>query len=324
MTMKIDLDFTAKLLNENDNIVILTHAHPDADTLGSGYALSKALRSKGKRVHVECSDKITSACAFMTEGEETESFEENFVVAVDVADERLLGEELEKKYSGKINLCIDHHGSNKFYSEYTCLDSGAAATTEIIYALFGKLKAEIDKLSANCLYAGLATDTGCFLYSTTTSNTHRIAAELIDKGADFGSLNRVFFETKSKEYLELEKAAMNSMEFFFGGLCAVTVITLADFERCGASLEDYERIPSLSRQIEGVIAGIAMREQSGGGFKCSLRTYEPIDASSICKRLDGGGHARAAGCTVKASLDEAKKQILESVKLELAQSGINI
>ena len=114
------------------------------------------------------------------------------VIAVDVATENLLGG-LQNTYGGKIDLCIDHHGTNTDYAKYLLLNADAAANCEIILKVIKALGVDIDKKMADCLYTGITTDTGCFKYSSATSNTYRSAAELIDLGADNGYINRVMF-----------------------------------------------------------------------------------------------------------------------------------
>ena len=128
--MRIDLNKTVELLKERDNILILVHGNPDGDTLGCGFALKAALTKLGKKAAVRCSDGIPPKYRYL--GELDEDFHEDFVVAVDVADPKLLGKTLETAYGDKIQLCIDHHSSNLQYADYTMLDSTAAAACEII------------------------------------------------------------------------------------------------------------------------------------------------------------------------------------------------
>lgn len=130
-------------------------------------------------------------------------FEADYVVAVDVATENLLGG-LQSSYAGKIDLCIDHHLTNTEYAKNLLLRDYPAAC-EIIYMLINEMGVKIDKKIADCLYTGISTDTGCFRYASTTAQSYRIAAELIEHGADNGKINRAMFETKTKTYVALEK-----------------------------------------------------------------------------------------------------------------------
>ena len=316
--MLIDVARAASLLRENDDILVLCHSHPDGDTLGCGFGLMHMLQKLNKRCRLECADVIVEKYRFMSEGlEYFGDFEPKFIVAVDVADIKLLSDEFAKKYEGRIDLCIDHHGSNLHYAENLLLDASAAACAEIFCELADELGVEITPKIADCLYTGISTDTGCFKFSNTTSRTHVLAARLIDCGADKSEINRVFFETKSRSYAALERLALDSMRMYFDGRCAVIKITQEMFRKSGSNDGETDAIPSLARQIEGVLAGVTLKESEDGSFKVSLRTHTPIDASKICKRLGGGGHTRAAGCRIHAPCEEVERLVLEQIKAEL-------
>ncbi len=317
------LSDTADFLKQKDNFVILTHQNPDGDTLGSGFGLAMLLDKMGKKSTVICSDEIPKKYAYFTDlaPQNADFNAETTVVAVDVADSKLLGK-LEKEYASEVQLCIDHHISNIGYAKATYLDSDAAANCECIYDLAKALSLEIDKNLALALYTGISTDTGCFRFSNTTAKTHRIGADLIETGIDTAEINRIMFETKSRIRVELEKMALDAMEFHFEDKCAVITVTREMYEKTGCKDEDLEGITSISRSIEGVMVGVTLREREEGGFKISVRTYPPVDASEICKRVGGGGHIRAAGCQLGAeySASMAKAKILEVVKAVMEEN----
>ena len=193
--MRIDVKKCAAILKEQDNILILTHAHPDGDTLGCGFGLCRALIKTGKKARVINADDIPKKYNYLFEDMPQYDFKENYIVAVDIATENLLGA-LVDTYASKINLCIDHHGTNTEYAEYLLLEETAAAC-EIIYKVILELGADIDKKTADCLYTGISTDTGCFRYASSTSSTYRIAADLIDKGADNGYIRKEALQVPS-------------------------------------------------------------------------------------------------------------------------------
>lgn len=321
--MKIDLAEAARILLENDDYIILTHAHPDADTLGSGFALCRLLLAAGKRAKVVCGDEITAEYSFMRKGLEEPDFEPRFIIAVDVADTRLLGSVNESLYADKVQLCIDHHGSNIHYAQKLLLDSSAAATAEIIFDLMPLLGQTPDAEIAECIFAGISTDTGCFCYSNTTAKTHRVAAAMIDAGASSAKINRIFFETKKKSFIELEKLALNSLRLYLNDRCAMIVIMDEMFRKTGCTDNDCDLISAIPRQVEGVLIGTTIREQPDGSFKLSVRTHAPIDAAAICKKLGGGGHARAAGCRSSKPIDEVLDVFLAIAGAELEAAGIN-
>lgn len=313
---RIDSAKCAALLKENDNFLILAHANPDGDTLGSAFALHRILSVCGKKSAVRCADEIHGKYSYLFDDIDNGDIEFDKIIAVDVADKSLLGDSFAALYGDKVFLCIDHHMSNREYSEYLLLED-RAATAEIIYRLAGELGVETSGKIADCIYTGIATDTGCFMFSNTTPGTHRIAAEMIEKGADYALINRAMFETKTLSYLRLEQMAVSSIELKFGGKCAVMTITQDMFRESGSNESECDGIAALPRKIEGVAIGITVRERKDGSYKVSLRTVEPYDAAEICAELGGGGHNRAAGCEFYCPLSEAKAVLLDAVKAAL-------
>ncbi len=315
--MRIDLRETANILEKSDNILLLCHAHPDGDTLGSATALAHALSAKGKKIRVECSDPIPKDFGFMFEGLENTESEPALIAAIDVADIKLLGRESEGKYQGRIDLCIDHHGSNMMYADNVCLEPESASTAEMMYLLLNEIGAEITPQIASCLFTGVTTDTGCMRFSNTTARTFEIAAELAKKGADTYNIIQTFFETKTKTFAALERLALDSMRFYFSDRCAVICVTQDMYKRSGSDESEVDRLSNLPRQIEGVLVGVTMRELKDGNFKASVRTHGDIDASAICKRLGGGGHMGAAGCTLYGTKQQAINSLLKEIQAEI-------
>lgn len=314
---RINAAEAAEILKAQDHILILTHRNPDGDTLGSGFALLHGLLALGKKAKLACEDEIHPKYAYMHPAAEQPDFEPGFIVAVDIADEKLLGPTLFAQYSGKIDLCIDHHLSNTLYADTLYLRE-CAATCEMLYEVICALGVEITKPIADCLYTGLSTDTGCFRYSNVTPETHEIAAEILRCGADFDNINRIMFETKTRAYLKLEELVLKTLETYFDGRCALITITQKMFLESGSNESECDGIASLPRKIEGVLVGVTLRERKDGSYKVSLRTYAPLDASYLCGKMGGGGHARAAGCDLEgAQLADGKQKLLEIIRMEL-------
>lgn len=315
---RIDVAQAAALLAEKQRILILAHDHPDGDTLGCGYALCRILRGLGKQAEVKCGDTIPDSYAFMWDSLPSQDFEPDFTVAVDIADPKLLGPVFEQRYTETIDLCIDHHGSNKFECEYVLLQSDAAAVAEIIYDLLVELNADMTPAIADCLFTALSTDTGCFRYTNTTARSHRVAAMLMDAGANTGDIIQTFFETKSKAYALLERMALDSLQLYFDDRCAVITMTQEMFRLSQADDSETDRISALPRQIEGVKIGVTMREMKDGSFKVSLRTNNPLNAAVLAGKMGGGGHLRAAGCRLDGPYETALKTLLDIIGEELS------
>ncbi|WBY64403.1 MAG: Bifunctional oligoribonuclease and PAP phosphatase NrnA [Thermocaproicibacter melissae] len=314
------LERIAEVLRSADCVTILCHQFPDGDTLGSGTALCRGLWKLGKRAVVRCSDPIGSKFAYLFRDLPDDEFEGGLVISVDVADASLLGQPLLSRYEGKIALAVDHHRSRSPFAAETYVDSTAAATCEIIYDLLGLLNVPIDPLIANSLYTGITTDTGCFKYVNTTPHTHRVAAKLMEAGADSVEIDRAMFDTKSRARIEMERRVLDSMRFSKDGRIAVIRITKQMIAETGAVEDDLDGIASIPRCIEGVRIGITLREKDDGTYKVSLRARPPADASVICEQFGGGGHKGAAGCTIALPLDEAEQKIFDAAERYLSEN----
>lgn len=310
--MRITLKECAKIIGRYNSFLILTHASPDGDTLGSAFALKRALQKIGKPSQVICNDEIPQKYSFLWDGITNEAVDFEAVIAVDIADRKLLGEEINSKYGDRIVLAIDHHLSHRDYAENTFL-CDMASNSENIYALVNEMEIPIDSELATCIYCGMATDTGCFLFTNTTAETHKTAAVLMEKGADFAIVNRKMFETKTVSYLKLEQMALSTVELHFGGKCAIMQITQEMFRESRSNDGECDGIASLPRKIEGVLIGITIREKENGTYKVSIRTVEPYDAAELCAHFGGGGHNRAAGCEFECSLEETKSALLKLI-----------
>lgn len=311
--MLVNLNAATDFLKSHDNFLILTHGHPDGDTLGSALALKEALVLFGKKAQVACGDPVPKKFGYMGEVRNTDNGYDT-LVAVDIADTKLLGKAFEEKYGNKIELCIDHHGTNRLYAEKTLLDADAAATCEIILEIIRLLNVNVTKKIADCIYTGLSTDTGCFRYSNVTPRTMHMAADMIESGAENSRINTVMFETKTKTYAALERLALDSMKMHFDGKCAMITVTQEMFRLSGSNETEVDAIASIPRQIEGVIVGVTMREKTDGSFKVSMRSNEGANVSEICAMMNGGGHVRAAGCSVDGPKETAEKTILDNIK----------
>lgn len=319
-SQRLNVEAVCEYLREHDDYLILTHALPDGDTLGSAYALCAGLLKLGKKAKVTCADKIPAHYGYFTSKVEFPQFKEKTVISVDVADSKLLGK-LEEPTAGKIELAIDHHVSHRDFAKRLYLDAQSAAASECVYDILTELGVEPDRVMAEALYTGIATDTGCFKFSNTTPRTHIIAAKLMEYGIDFAEINRIMFDTKSKARMEIEKAALGSVELHFDETCAVMAVTRKMMKDSGCSDADMDGITAIPRSIEGVLVGVTIRQRQGKNWKISMRSYPPVDVSKICSKMNGGGHTYAAGCELNGTLKQVKTEILKHVKKALEDSG---
>ena len=318
MTEQLNVQQMAERLRAADNVLILCHKNPDGDTVGCGSALYYALKALDKNAAVLCSDVVPSRYAFTNPRLFKGEFEPQTVVAVDVAGIQLFGENNGvPQYTRHIDFCIDHHAGNSGYADFTLLDGTAAAAAELMYRVILEMGVDITPHIADCLYTGVATDTGCFRFSATTANTHLAAAKLIEAGADVEKLNERLFECRSHARIQAEKMALESLEFYYEDRCALICLTWDQIQAAGVAGAELEDLTSIPRSIEGVEVGLTLRQQKDGSYKISVRTGHDTNACNIARRLGGGGHPRAAGCEISGNLDNAKHAILEEVKKEL-------
>ncbi len=311
--MKIEFSQAVSELKNADKILILTHANPDGDTLGSGFALMRALRKLGKRVRLINNDEIPAKYAYLYEDTEDDFFEEEYIVSVDVADERLLGDSVKEKYGNRVNLAIDHHETSRLFAEKTYCEADSASACEVVYLIIKALGVNADSSIASCIYTGMTTDTGCFKYSNVTARTHLIAAEVISLGANHSKINEKMFDTKSVGSIRLEKMCYENLEFFSEGKVAVISVTNAMLSECGMDKSALDAIKPITRQIEGVSIGVTVKEEDNGDVGVSVRTDENYDASAICAHFGGGGHVRAAGCKFKTTVEKAKIKVIDYI-----------
>lgn len=315
--MTVDCAAAAALLKGWDNILVLCHASPDGDTLGSAAALVRGLRALGKRAWFACGDEINKKYGYLFEGLAPLPQAPVHIMSVDVATPTLLGS-LEKEYEGRIELAIDHHSGHTPFAGESWVEPDAAANCELIYLLLQELGVALDKAMADCLYTGITTDTGCFRYASVTPRTHRIAASLLELGADGFGINRKMFENKSRAQVEAERLVMEGITFSCGGKCAFVQVPLSVYERTGVRDGELEGIASLPRQIEGVLLGVTLKEKEDGTVKASVRSNPPANAREIGEAFGGGGHPGAAGFTLSGvTLAEAAEKVEAACREQL-------
>lgn len=312
---RMTIEQAAEWLRKRDNFLILTHIRPDGDTVGCAAALCEGLRALGKTAYaLQNPDLTADFTSYLPPCYAPDGFEPDFVVSVDVASLGLLPKNA-APYRERIDLAIDHHPSNEGFSrDGLCLYSECAATGEIIFQILSRFgDTVITPACATALYCAVATDTGCFVYDNTTAQTHEIAALLMKSGADYKTVNKRHFRTKSRARIALESAVLSSIEYRDEGRIAVVTLTQAFLRSINATEDDLDSIASLSGTIEGVDCALTVRELADGQSKISLRTGARVNATNVCRQLGGGGHAQAAGATLSCPLDEAKRRALDAI-----------
>ena len=303
----------AQFLREHDAYLILTHKRPDGDTIGCAVGLCRALRAMGKTAWLLPARGATALFRPYLEGVEApENYVPSCVVSVDTASLGLLPPNAQP-YRDRIDLAIDHHPSNEGFARFNCVEADKAACGEILYKIvseLGPLTAEI----ALPLYVAVSTDTGCFVYSNTTANTHRVAAALMETGIDYRPANKRHFRTKSLKRLKLEARMLEGMHLYEDGTVVIAAVTLELLRELELTEEDLEDIAAFLGQIEGVRHSVTIRQLKEEECKLSVRTAKDLNASAVCALLGGGGHAAAAGCTLPMGPAQAEQAVLKAIR----------
>ena len=305
---------TAQRLLALDHILILTHRRPDGDTIGCASALCLALRQKGKTAWVLPNEDAHHLFDPYLEGVLAPAgFVPQAVVAVDVAALGMLPDSA-KGYREAIDLVIDHHGSQEYYGKETCVDPACAACGELLFRIFQSMGVTLTQEIALRLYVALATDSGCFAYSNTTPDTHRIVADLMATGFDAPWVNKRHFRTKSLKRMQIESRLVQEMDLEENGTLVFAYVTLDLIQDLQATEEDLEDIASFIGQLEGVDNAVTIRQLKPTECKISLRTDgKTLNASDVCAIHGGGGHPAAAGCTIHGTPAQAKAAMLAAI-----------
>ena len=303
---------TADYFDRHDNYCILTHRRPDGDTIGSAAALCRGLRSMGKRAHILNNPETTERYQPLVEGLTVdEPGDGDLIVAVDVAEDAMLPKAF-AYLRNSVDLRIDHHGSGREFAPRSLVDPEAAACAEIIWDLLEELDVELDEKTAEAIYVGTSTDTGCFRFANTTVHSFDTAAECAAAGVNIYAWNQLLFETNSLAKLRLQGWIAENTKLFCDGKMAVCALPREVEERIGVDEDDMGNLSSFIRSIEGVCLAGLLRENENG-CKISLRAVPGWDAAAVCEKFGGGGHAGAAGGFIRMPLGEAAAALEEAM-----------
>ena len=310
--MEITLEEAARYLREAQSIVITAHQNPDGDAIGSILGLMHILRPMGKDVQVLLDDDVPRTLMMLPGTDEIRrpagTVEADLLVVLDAEQDRI--GKVPDAVKARDVLNIDHHRTNTRNAPLLYLDASRAATAEIIYELAKELGREFTQESAMCIYTGMATDSGFFRYSCTKPFTMRAAAELMEHGVQPSVISEAL-EQKPYALVQGLAKAMQSIELFADGRIGGMFL---DYELT-SSLESTEGFVDYARVIEGVDVAVLVKEKEDEGkrfCRVSMRSRD-TDVSAVAASFGGGGHIRAAGCTLKMPLAEAKETILAAL-----------
>lgn len=291
------------------SINIISHKSPDGDNMGStlGFYLSLKEKYKNKTINIIKPDDIPSKYKFI---EETKFYDDDMsecdvLLVIDCADERRLLNEDNLKFAKKI-INIDHHKSNKYFGNINYVLEEYSSSAEIVYDIIKELELPMNKEIATMLYIGIDTDTGRFMYSSTTDETMQKVSKLMSYGIDINEINIKLYRSMSKNIFDLYKLAINKINFYKD--FAYLVLENDDFLKTNTSRDDTDDILAFLQGLEDYDM-IAIIKEVKDIYKVSLRSKYKYDVGSIGEDFGGGGHKYAAGLTYKGSLDELVKRL---------------
>lgn len=321
----LTIEEICELLATPADTLVLFHRNPDADAVGSAFALKKILSDLGSRAYCVCSDEIPTRLRFLADQEQDSVLSTSIpqdmtvtrIISVDTASPAQLGE-LWTLYGDRVDLMIDHHEQGEAYADHY-IQYDAAATGEIMFDLVKRLATEgsvrvTDRLCTR-LYAAISADTGGFRFSNVTPKTHQRAAELVASGIDCAAINHRLFDCNSMERLRATAAGISNLHLFADGKLAVVTFPYALKVALGLSDADLDGLVDVARSLMGVRVAVSIRQPGAEGvFRVSTRSSCAYDVAALCARFDGGGHKKAAGCTViAADMEEAMTKIVSAV-----------
>ena len=330
MQTSSDLQAVVAALREHDRFLVVTHENPDGDALGSLLAMTLALRQLGKDVVMYLAGKgpLPGEYAFMQlDGllrELPDDMEERTLVAVDCAKADRMGPDTTPIDRAQFVIDIDHHHDNTRFGDVNLIVADASSTGEVLRDVFAELGVVLTPEIAEPLYIALVTDTGRFQYTNTTPKSLRLAAELVEAGADVHAVFQQVYESVQFAKLKLLARALERARVLEGGLIVVSYLVRTDFAEVGAAEPYSEGIIDYLRAVEGAELAALIREpprDDAPARRISLRaSIDELDVSAIARTFGGGGHRQAAGFSSQASIDEITELIRQGFVAQRAAS----
>lgn len=318
--MNNSLQEIASRLRAAEELLLTAHILPDGDSVGSLLGLGLALRDAGCRVTMFSADEVPVRYRFLKGADSVVTGrlpekQYDCVISLDCSDHNRL-RPIWDKIKDSFIVNIDHHATNRRFGKLNYVDSHASATGEIVFALLETMGLPLTEDVAAALYVAISTDTGSFKFESTTPDTHRIAARLLEAGAKPKEITPIVFDMKNRASVFALREALNTLTFTDDGKVAWLWLTEDTMAAAGALDEDLEGIVNYAKNIEGVEIGLFFREKSDGTVKIGFRSHN-VDVGKLAEKLGGGGHARAAGCSFEGNVKEAVEAVVAAVRQEL-------
>ncbi|MBI4745965.1 MAG: bifunctional oligoribonuclease/PAP phosphatase NrnA [Deltaproteobacteria bacterium] len=313
------IDRIIEELRSNDSFLIVSHINPDGDAIGSSLALAGGLKAIGKKATVFINDSVPDIVRFLPGSSEVvyellagDQFDA--AIVVDCGTPKQLGEKFNAFKGYKKLLNIDHHATNLNFADVVFLDPDACATGAMIYRILKTMQIEITREIALSIYTTIVVDTGSLHYGNSNPEAFRIAGEMVDIGVEPWVVAENLYESQPEGRIRLHSMALNTLTTHYDGKIGFIMVSKEMYKATGTTAEDTDGIVNYARSLKGVEVAMFIREISPDKYKASLRSKGRVDVTRIAGRYDGGGHVNAAGCLLKGSLPEVKKNLLEATE----------
>ena len=313
-TTASDVRAVADAIRENGAFLTVTHENPDGDALGSLLAATITLRELGKDVVMYLSGTAPTPAEYafldLTQlvRELPADADERVLLALDCANESRIAPDREALDRARLVINVDHHHDNSRFGDVNLVVDDASSTAEIVRDVLAELDVPLSPEIAQALYVALVTDTGRFQYSNTTPKALRLAADLVEAGADVHGIFRLVYESVQFAKLKLLARALERAQLYEGGRIVVSYLRREDFAEVGAEEPYSEGIIDYLRSVEGSEMVALIREPprtDGPARRISLRSSrDEVDVSAIARAAGGGGHRQAAGFSSELDVDE--------------------
>jgi len=313
-------------LNGKKTVAILGHVNPDGDCVGSCLGMYNYLTENfadlDVTVYLQSLSKkfeyIKGYTGVCTEFEPEKKYD--LCITLDASDVKRLGDFAPYLETAEYSLCIDHHVTNAGMADVNVVDADASSCCEVLYGLLDSEK--ISKEVAECLYTGIIHDTGVFKYSNTSRKTMEIVGRLIEFGIDFPRIIDGSFFMKSYGQSKLHGCALLNSKRIMDDRCIYTVVTQEQLKEFGCTVKATDGIVDQLRVIDGVEVVILLYETGNPSeYKVSLRTNSEVDLARIAAVFGGGGHVKAAGCTVTGTVEEILAGLKEQIEIQWKELG---
>lgn len=317
--LALSLEEAVAALRSASRFYIAGHTNPDGDCVGSMLALRLLLLNAGV-TEITCAldgtvpavyKSLAGAAGIVNASVPPPDYE--VAVLVDCGQISRTGDLARHIPPGKRILIFDHHQEPGEPGASGVIETRYAATGELVADVYKTAQAPLAKEAAECLYAAVATDTGCFRFGNTTAYSHRLAGELIEAGIDVGVLNKRFFSDMGRPKFELMRRALEHVEFYLDGAIALSWLTDADLKDTGARNEDVENLVNLWQVVESVRVAILLKAFEANKTHVSFRSDTTFNSAAFLRQFGGGGHPPAAGVTLDMPLEEARSLLLSAL-----------